>query len=101
MNLVNGSGVSTVETLCASRVPRLLTCIGSTAMGRRMVGYSATSIKRFSLELGGDAPAIVFADADLEAAAEDICGLKWANGGQICVSPNRYVCVRQCEHVQT
>ena len=89
VNLVNGTGLSTIEHLCASKIPRLLTCIGSTVMGRRMIGYSATSIKRFSLELGGDAPVLVFADADLDAAVDDICGLKWANGGQICVSPNR------------
>merc|ERR1719428_2749924 len=58
-------------------------------MGRRMIGYSATTVKRFSLELGGDAPVLVFADCDLEAAVADIVGLKFANGGQICVSPNR------------
>merc|ERR1711988_249698 len=58
-------------------------------MGKRMVGYSATSIKKFSLELGGDAPVLVFADCDLDFAVGDIVGLKFANGGQICVSPNR------------
>jgi len=46
-------------------------------------------VKRFSLELGGDAPVIVFADADLDKAVADIVGLKFANAGQICVSPNR------------
>lgn len=58
-------------------------------MGRRMIGYSATTVKRFSLELGGDAPILVFGDADLDAAVSDIVGLKFANAGQICVSPNR------------
>ena len=52
VNLVNGTGLDLLEPLCASKVPRLLTRIGSTAMGRRMSGYSATSFKRFSLELG-------------------------------------------------
>jgi len=54
-----------------------------------MIGYSATSVKRFSLELGGDAPVLVFADADLDDAVADIVSLKYANAGQICVSPNR------------
>lgn len=61
INLVNGTGLSLIEPLCASTVPRLLTTIGSTRMGRLMLGYSPTSIKRFSLELGGDAPVLVFA----------------------------------------
>merc|ERR1712232_534204 len=89
VNVVNGTGVDLLEPLCSSRIPRLLTTIGSTAMGRRLIGYSATSIKRFSLELGGDAPVLVFPDADLEAAVNTIVDLKFANAGQICVSPNR------------
>ena len=89
VNVVNGTGVDLVEPLCASRIPRLLTCIGSTVMGRRMIGYGSTSIKRFSLELGGDAPVLVFPDCDLDAAVADIVGLKFGNAGQICVSPNR------------
>ena len=95
LNLVNGEGIALVEPLCASKVPRLLTCIGSTTMGRRMIGYSATNVKRFSMELGGDAPILVFADADVEAAVADIVGLKFANGGQICVSPNRVMVERR------
>jgi acyl-CoA reductase-like NAD-dependent aldehyde dehydrogenase len=89
INLVNGTGLTTIEPLCASKIPRLLTAIGSCTMGRRMIGYSATSVKRFSMELGGDAPVLVFADADLKSAIADIVGLKFANCGQICVSPNR------------
>jgi len=89
VNVVNGTGVDLLEPLCSSRIPRLLTTIGSTAMGRRLIGHSATSIKRFSLELGGDAPVLVFPDADLEAAVSTIVDLKFANAGQICVSPNR------------
>ena len=89
VNVVNGTGLALVEPLCASKVPRLLACIGSSVMGQRIIGYSATTVKRFALELGGDAPIIVFADADVDAAVADIVGLKFANGGQICVSPNR------------
>lgn len=89
VNVVNGTGLDLLEPLCASPIPRLLTTIGSTAMGRRMIGYSSSTVKRFSLELGGDAPVLVFADADLQAAVDGIVGLKFANAGQICVSPNR------------
>jgi len=89
VNLVNGTGLDLIEPLCHSKIPRLLTTIGSTAMGRRMIGYSASSIKRFSLELGGDSPVLIFADADIDHAVSDIVGLKYANGGQVCVSPNR------------
>jgi acyl-CoA reductase-like NAD-dependent aldehyde dehydrogenase len=94
VNCVNGTGLDLLEPLCASRIPRLLTTIGSTAMGRRMIGYSATSIKRFSLELGGDAPVLVFGDCNLDAAVADIVGLKYGNAGQICVSPNRVIVQR-------
>jgi succinate-semialdehyde dehydrogenase/glutarate-semialdehyde dehydrogenase len=63
-------------------------------MGRWMIEASVsqptnTGVKRFSLELGGDAPAVVFADADLDAAVADVVSLKFANGGQMCGSPNR------------
>ena len=89
VNLVNGTGLALVEPLCSSKVPRLLSCIGSTTMGQRIIRYSGSTIKRFALELGGDAPILVFSDADIDAAVLDIVGLKFANGGQICVSPNR------------
>jgi hypothetical protein len=59
VNLINGTGIMLLEPLCGSTIPRLLTTIGSTAMGKRMMQYGASSIKRFSLELGGDAPVLV------------------------------------------
>lgn len=89
VNVVNGTGLDVLEPLFSSMIPRLLTTIGSTAMGRRLIGHSATTVKRFSLELGGDAPVLVFPDADLEAAVTAIVDLKFANAGQIFVSPNR------------
>ena len=49
----------------------------------------ATSIKRYSMELGGNAPVIVFADSDLNLAADIVCAVKFSNAGQICVTPNR------------
>jgi succinate-semialdehyde dehydrogenase/glutarate-semialdehyde dehydrogenase/succinate-semialdehyde dehydrogenase len=75
--------------LLESDIPALVTMIGSTRGGLEVMGSSCTSIKHFSVELGGNAPVVVYADADVEKAANDITGLKFANCGQICVSPNR------------
>ena len=63
--------------------------IGSSETGRRLIAQSATTVKRMSMELGGNAPALVFEDADLETAAREIAALKFGNCGQICVAPNR------------
>jgi len=90
VNVVNGTGLDLLHPLCSSKIPRLLTTIGSTRMGRRMIENSHSSIKRFSMELGGDAPVLIFSDVpDLQAVINDMVGLKYANAGQICVSPNR------------
>ena len=75
--------------VCKSKIPRLLTVIGSTTAGEELISNSTTSIKRFSLELGGNAPVIVFKDADINEAANEIVSLKFNNAGQICVAPNR------------
>lgn len=79
----------TADALAASDIPALITLIGSTATGRHLMKTGASTIKRYSMELGGNAPALVFADADLDLAADVICALKFNNAGQICVSPNR------------
>ncbi|MEM7072478.1 MAG: aldehyde dehydrogenase family protein [Pseudomonadota bacterium] len=77
------------DALSSSPVPALLTLIGSTATGRHIMCTGASTIKRYSMELGGNAPALVFADADLDHAADVICALKFNNAGQVCVTPNR------------
>lgn len=82
-------GYDVADALSASPIPSLLTLIGSTATGRHIMRTGATTIKRYSMELGGNAPALVFADADLDLAADIICGVKFNNSGQICVTPNR------------
>lgn len=89
VNFICGNGRVVIPALSKSEIPRLLTMIGSTQAGKKMVEHSPTSVKRFSLELGGDAPVLVFQDADLDAAVADVVGLKLANAGQICVAPNR------------
>jgi succinate-semialdehyde dehydrogenase/glutarate-semialdehyde dehydrogenase len=68
---------------------RKITFTGSTAVGKGLARDSAATLKKLSLELGGNAPFIVFDDADLEDAVEGLMAAKFRNGGQTCVSPNR------------
>lgn len=82
-------GYDVADHLSASPVPAMITLIGSTATGRHIMRTGASTIKRYSMELGGNAPALVFPDADLDLAADILCGVKFSNAGQICVSPNR------------
>ena len=89
VNIVLGSDREVARRLITSEIPAMVTMIGSTEAGCRLIRESATSIKRYSLELGGNAPVIVYPDFDPELAAERTVGLKLANSGQVCVSPNR------------
>lgn len=68
---------------------RKVTFTGSTAVGKILARESAATLKHLSLELGGNAPFIVFEDADLDAAVEGLIAAKFRNGGQTCVCPNR------------
>ncbi len=77
------------DALTASTIPQVITLIGSTKTGQHIMRTGATSIKRYSMELGGNAPVLVFEDADLDLAADIVTGVKFSNAGQICVSPNR------------
>jgi succinate-semialdehyde dehydrogenase/glutarate-semialdehyde dehydrogenase len=74
--------------LSDSRV-RKITFTGSTAVGKILARESAATLKHLSLELGGNAPFIVFEDADLDAAVKGLMAAKFRNGGQTCVCPNR------------
>lgn len=89
VNIVCTSDYAAADALSASTVPALITVIGSTATGRHIMKTGATSIKRYSMELGGNAPALVLEDADLDRAANIVAMLKFNNSGQICVAPNR------------
>ncbi|WP_189068554.1 NAD-dependent succinate-semialdehyde dehydrogenase [Deinococcus radiotolerans] len=68
---------------------RKLTFTGSTAVGRLLYGQAARTLKRVSLELGGHAPFLIFADADLDRAAREVVASKFRNSGQTCISTNR------------
>lgn len=75
--------------LCSNPTVRKLSFTGSTEVGRILMRQSADSIKKLSLELGGNAPFVVFDDADLDVAADGLMQCKFRNAGQTCVSANR------------
>ncbi|MFZ3324063.1 MAG: NAD-dependent succinate-semialdehyde dehydrogenase [Usitatibacter sp.] len=89
LNIVTGDPAPIGQELCASSVVRKVTFTGSTEVGRILMRQSADTIKKLSLELGGNAPFIVFDDADLDAAAEGALASKYRNAGQTCVCANR------------
>ena len=77
------------KVICASPVVRHLSFTGSTEVGRILMAQSAPTVKKLSLELGGNAPFIVFDDADLDSAVEGAMASKYRNAGQTCVCANR------------
>jgi len=77
------------KVMCDSEVVRHLSFTGSTEVGRILAAQCAPTIKKLSLELGGNAPFIVFDDADLDSAVEGALASKYRNGGQTCVCANR------------
>ncbi len=89
VTILSGGSRDTSIPLSTSTIPRVLTMIGSSATGLKLVAQSATSIKKLGLELGGNAPALIFEDCDMEAALGTMVGLKFNNSGQVCVTPNR------------
>ncbi len=79
------------EELCANPTVRKLSFTGSTATGRLLMRQCAATVKKVSLELGGNAPFIVFDDADIEAAVKGAMASKYRNSGQTCVCANRFL----------
>lgn len=89
LNVVTGSAGEIADTLTASPHVRKLSFTGSTEVGRELMARSARHIQKISLELGGNAPFIVFDDADLDRAVEGAIASKFRNTGQTCVCANR------------
>ena len=89
VNVITSSDHDAVKSLLQSEIPSLVTMIGSTRGGLEVMGAACSSVKHFSVELGGNAPVLVYPDADIEDAANKVVDLKFANCGQVCVSPNR------------
>lgn len=91
LNIVTGSPAPIGEVLCESPTVRKLSFTGSTRVGRLLLRQCADTLKRVSLELGGNAPFLVFEDADLDAAVEGAMASKFRNAGQTCVASNRFL----------
>ncbi|MBP0628337.1 NADP-dependent succinate-semialdehyde dehydrogenase [Cupriavidus sp. AcVe19-1a] len=88
-SVITGDAIAIGGELTANPVVRKLSFTGSTEVGRILMRQSADTIKKLSLELGGNAPFIVFDDADLDAAVEGAIASKYRNAGQTCVCANR------------
>lgn len=90
LNVVTGSAKKIGAELTSNPTVRKLSFTGSTQIGRELMAQCAQDIKRVSLELGGNAPFIVFDDADIDAAVEGAIVSKFRNNGQTCVCANRF-----------
>ena len=89
LNVVVGDAVEIGAVLTSSPTVRMLSFTGSTPVGRLLMAQCAPTVKKLGLELGGNAPFIVFDDADLDAAVEGAIASKFRNAGQTCVCANR------------
>jgi succinate-semialdehyde dehydrogenase/glutarate-semialdehyde dehydrogenase len=89
LNILTGESKAIGAELCANPKVRKLSFTGSTETGRILMKQCADTIKKLSLELGGNAPFVVFDDADLDAAVEGALASKYRNAGQTCVCANR------------
>ncbi len=92
LNVITADGNNSIQVgkvLCASDIVRHLSFTGSTEVGRILAAQCAPTIKKLSLELGGNAPFIVFDDADIDSAVEGAMVSKYRNAGQTCVCANR------------
>ncbi len=90
VNLLTGPPHEISATLMAAPQVRKVSLTGSIPVGRQIMAAAAQTMKRLSMELGGHAPVIVCADADAEQVAELAVPVKFANAGQVCVSPSRF-----------
>lgn len=89
VNLVVGSTTDTYAPIMADTRVRKVSLTGSTRVGQQMIRDAADTVKKVSMELGGNAPLIIHDDADLEAALDMTVATKFANCGQVCVTPDR------------
>ncbi|ARU01597.1 NAD-dependent succinate-semialdehyde dehydrogenase [Yoonia vestfoldensis] len=91
LNLVFGVPDMISRHLMASPVPRKVTVTGSTAVGKHLTRLAADTLKRCTMELGGHAPVVIAADADIDLAVSQLIGAKRRNAGQVCTSPTRFI----------
>ncbi|MEO6033398.1 MAG: NAD-dependent succinate-semialdehyde dehydrogenase [Burkholderiaceae bacterium] len=91
VNLVFGLPAEISQYLIPHPVIRKITFTGSTPVGKQLAALAGAHMKRVTMELGGHAPAIVFGDADVDAAIKQLAGSKFRNAGQVCVAPTRFL----------
>lgn len=89
-NVITGDAIPIGKELTTNPIVRKLTFTGSTAVGKKLLEQSARTVKKVSMELGGNAPFIVFDDADLDKAVAGALVAKYRNAGQTCVCTNRF-----------
>ena len=89
LNVVTCDAKLFSDVVCNDFRIRKLSFTGSTRVGKLLFEKSAKTVKRLSMELGGNAPYIVFADSDIDKTTDDLIGIKLRSGGQSCTSPNR------------
>ena len=90
LNAVAGDTHAISDAIMASKAVRKISFTGSTAVGKTLVRNAADTMKKVSMELGGNAPYIVFEDADIDAEVKAAIANKFRNAGQVCVSVNRF-----------
>jgi succinate-semialdehyde dehydrogenase/glutarate-semialdehyde dehydrogenase len=90
VNLLVGAAQDIYSPIMESSVVRKVSLTGSTKVGQQMIRDSARTLKKVSMELGGNAPMILFEDGDINAALDGCVAAKFANAGQVCVTPDRF-----------
>ena len=90
LNIVSGNAVAIGETIMQAAAVKKITFTGSTKTGKLLLTGAANTVKRVSMELGGNAPFIVFPDADIDAAVKGAIASKFRNAGQTCICVNRF-----------
>jgi succinate-semialdehyde dehydrogenase/glutarate-semialdehyde dehydrogenase len=88
--LLLGKASTITPLLMDANEVRKISLTGSTRVGQMLMADAARTVKRFSMELGGHAPVVVCADADIEAAAVQCAAFKFRNAGQVCIAPSRF-----------
>ncbi len=90
VNVVTGAAAEIGDELCTNPIVKKITFTGSTEVGKVLIQKAASTVKKVSMELGGNAPFLVFDDADIDRAVEGAVAAKYRNSGQTCVCTNRF-----------
>nr|WP_174505616.1 NAD-dependent succinate-semialdehyde dehydrogenase [Acinetobacter sp. Marseille-Q1620] len=91
INLVFGEPAEISEYLIPHPIIRKISFTGSTAVGKKLASLAGLHMKKCTMELGGHAPVLIFNDADLDKAAEQLAAAKFRNSGQVCIAPTRFL----------